>query len=118
MAPAGSVFQSAENALFVMPETRAKSSSALLPVSTATCIWIMALLNAVPPPSASNPTEESAVANPRICGCVSPTCEPAEARRVDMSRICDSVGGEVVAEIDKRGAEIAELASGHVRHVG
>ena len=61
------------------------------PVSTATCICTMALLNAVPPASASRPTEDNAVANPRICGCVSPTCDPDAARRDAMFMISDSV---------------------------
>ena len=51
----------------------------------------MALLNAVPPAWASRPTEDSAVAKPRICAWLRPTCEPAAASRVAMFMMADSV---------------------------
>ena len=91
IAPAGSEFHRALNSSVVSPATLAKSFRDLPLVSTATCISIMALLNAVPPAWASRPTEDSAVAKPRICACVRPTCEPAAASRVAMSMMADSV---------------------------
>ena len=84
IAPAGSAFHMALNSSVVTPATLAKSLSESLPVSTATCIWIMAFEKAVPPASASRPTDESAVAKPSICDCVRPTCAPAAPSRIAM----------------------------------
>ena len=50
---------------------------------------------AVPPASASMPTEESAVAMAMICGSVSPTTAPVEASRVAM----DTMSASVVAKL-------------------
>ena len=44
----------------------------------------MAFEKAVPPASASRPTDDSAVAKPSICDCVRPTCAPAAPSRVAM----------------------------------
>ena len=68
MASAGLASHRSLKACSVMPDTREKSVNACPPVSTATCILMIALLNAVPPASASSPTDESAVAKPKICG--------------------------------------------------
>ena len=90
-AAAGSLSHKALNCLAVMPETFAKSSRASPPVADATSIFTNALEKAEPPIWASMPTEESAVAKPRICASDKPTCLPAPARRMDMARISDSV---------------------------
>ena len=73
IAADGSVFQRFWNSFCVMPETLANSLRSLFPVSTATCILIIAFEKAVPPACASRPTEDRAVAKPRICGSVRPT---------------------------------------------
>ena len=91
MAPAGSLFHRSLNAFLVSPDTRAKSARLSLPVSTATCIMIMAFEKAVPPASASRPTEDNAVEKPKICDSDRPTCEPAAARRVAMCMMALSV---------------------------
>ena len=91
MAAEGSDFHSCLKASSVMPDTLAKSVSAWPPVSTATCILIIAFENAVPPAWASKPTEERAAAKPRICASDNPTCAPAEAMLVAMFMMADSV---------------------------
>ena len=75
----------------LIPETRAKSSSASPPVAAATSILMRALLKAEPPIWLSMPTEDRAAAKPKICASLKPTCLPAPARRRDMLMISDSV---------------------------
>ena len=79
------------NSSALMPATRAKVSRVSPPLlaarSMALSVWVMA----VPPASASMPTELIAVASARICASLMPASLPAEASLVAISSISLSV---------------------------
>ena len=61
------------NCSLLIPATSAYCSSLSLPVSTANCISTMTLEKALPPASASIPTDDKAPAKPTIWASVIPT---------------------------------------------
>ena len=74
-----------------IPAMRANSSRFSPPSATAFSMAVRVWVIAVPPASASMPTEDMAVAKAIICDSVSPASVPAEARRVAISVISASV---------------------------
>ena len=95
IACAGLDLNKSANASAVIPDTPANSLN-LLPAlvsisSTAVAILIMIFENALPPFSASIPTELNAVAIPNTLPSDNPICLPAPARFLPMSRMSFSV---------------------------
>ena len=90
-ASAGRVSHIVANCSADMPDTCANSSRDSPPSSTALPMRFIVVDMAVPPASASMPTDDIAAAMPRISPSESCACAPAPARRIDMSTISDSV---------------------------
>ena len=95
IACSGCALNKSANASAVIPDTPANSLN-LLPAlvsisSTATAILIIILENALPPFSASIPTELNAVARPNTVPSDSPICLPAPAKFLPMSKMSFSV---------------------------
>ena len=90
-APSASVFHISANESADIPATSAKLCKESSPVATAFSMALSVCVMAVPPASASMPTEDIAAASAMICGSVNPASLPPEARRVPICVISDSV---------------------------
>ena len=87
----GSPFHAAANSCAVIPATCAIFSRSAPPLATNVLIVLSVCVMAVPPASACIPTDDIAADNASICGSDNPASRPADAMRVDISVICDSV---------------------------
>ena len=95
-APEASRSNAALNSSPDTPATFAKLFRSLFPVATPTVIRLINFENALPPASASNPTEVSPAASPKISGSVSPASSPAAASRSPMSTMFASVAAKLL----------------------
>ena len=86
-----SFFHAEENSSEDIPAIRANSARSSPPFATAFSMALSVWVMAVPPASASMPTEDIAAARAMISGSVSPASLPADARRVPIATISDSV---------------------------
>ena len=91
MAPMALPLKASVNCDLLMPDTLANSASIPLFVSTAICIFLNSLLIALPPFSASMPTELSAVPSAIISGADKPISLPVDDRFVPIATISCSV---------------------------
>ena len=85
------LFQRFANSRADIPATDANSSRSSPPFATAFSISVIVCVIAVPPASASMPTEDIAAASAMISGSVNPANSPADARRVAIATISASV---------------------------
>ena len=69
---------------------------------------------AEPPISASTPTDERAVARPKISPCVNPICVPAPANRKAISVISDSVVAKLFPKSTIADPRLLNLSCGNL----
>ena len=79
------------NSSLDMPATSAKPARDSPPSRTAASIFFMPIVMAVPPASASMPTEDMAAARPSTSPSVRPSCAPIPDRRIPIAMISPSV---------------------------
>ena len=91
IAELASSLKAFENSLLLIPATSANCFRSFPPFSVANCMFIINFEKALPPASASMPTDDSVVANANISASVNPICDPAPASLVDMFTMSFSV---------------------------
>ena len=84
-------FHDAEKSDADMPAIFANASRSSLPVATVLSMVATVFENAVPPASASTPSEDIAADQPRMSAWLMPTCDEAAATRCAIELMSDSV---------------------------